>query len=189
MRVGARWLRGHAVGMRRMPWLVALGLVIAGVLTFWTSTSGSAQNSPLINVHAPTGGFHLPKPKSVQTAPGGPTTTAPPSSTPTNRIVLPFNGTLSCSSATCTALATLYAPDLGTRTNVPLATFAQVLSSGQSIQLRFGLSQHSVNLLYSTTGDPRCTVVIAVVDGSTTASASSVQVQAKTISNVPINIG
>ncbi len=122
-------------------------------------------------------------------SPAGTRTKVPPSSTPTNRIVLAFTGTLSCSSPTCTALATLYAPVLGTRTNVPLATFAQVLSSGQSIPLRFGLSQHSVNLLYTNTGDPRCTVVIAVVDGGATASASSVQVQAKTIPNVPINIG
>ncbi len=168
--------------------MVALGLVIAGVLTFWTATTGSAQNSPLITVRTPRGGFQLPKPTPVPSSGINPTK-VPPSSTPTNRIVLTFDGTLSCSSATCTALATLYAPHLGARTNVALATFAQVLSSGQSMPLRFGLSQHSVNLLYSTLGDPRCTVVIAVVDGSATASASSVQVEAKTIPNVPINIG
>jgi hypothetical protein len=170
--------------------LAALGLVLAGVLTFWSVTTGSAQNSPLITVRTPPGGFNLPpKPKPVKTSPNGPATTVAPSSTPTNRIVLAFTGTVSCSSPTCTALATIYAPVLGTRTNVVLATFAQVLSSGQSKQLSFGLSQHSVNLLYNTTGDPRCTVVITVVNGSAAASTSSVQVQAKTITNVPINIG
>ena len=119
----------------------------------------------------------------------GPTKKVPPSSTPTNRIVLAFTGTVSCSSPTCTALATIYEQPPAPSANVPLATFAQVLSSGQSISLRFGLSQHSVNLLYNTTGDPRCTVVITVVNGSATASASSVEVQAKRITNVPINIG
>jgi hypothetical protein len=195
--VGDQLRRGHPVGMRRMRGFLVLGLVIAAVFTFWVSTTGSAQSSPLIGVHAPPGGFRLPKPTSVQTTPTGPKTTKPPSSPPTNPIPLPFKGNLSCSSGTCYAIATLVVRQFGTLRNVPLATFAQVFSSGQPIPLRFGLSQHSVNLLYGAagaagaTGDPRCTAtaVIAVVNGGGgTASASSAQVQATTV-QVSINIG
>ncbi len=66
---------------------------------------------------------------------------------------------------TCTALATLIAINLGTRTNVHLANFAQTITSGHPIRLVFGLSQHAVNLLYRYR-DPRCTVVVVVVGAS-----------------------
>ena len=84
--------------------------------------------------------------------------------------------------ATCTALATivaphLVAPHLRPLANVAVATFTRVFQSGSPIALVFALS--TVDLLYRY-GDPRCTVVIAIVDAGAR-SASNKDVGSSTV--------
>jgi len=177
-------MRRRVVGLAKPRRVVACGaLICVLVVLVWLSPTGSARSGPgPINVHVPPNGFTLPPPPSFN--PPGPAPKKPlvPASPPGNRIVLPLSGTLSCPPvarqpvATCTAMATLVAPRLGSLRNVALALFSKTFSSTQKpISLAFGLSQHSVNLLYKYRGDPRCTVVTAIVEGQKTLGAAPLE--------------
>ena len=98
-----------------------------------------------------------------------------PYSPPDDPVTFAPNTTLSCAPqpngqpSTCTALATVV-PDEGPLKNVPLATYARRFTSDQSpITLKFGLSQHALDLLYRRGGDPRCTVTVTVVNDASAA--------------------
>jgi hypothetical protein len=175
-------MRKRTVGLGKPRRIAACGALICilGVLV-WVSPAGSAGSSP-INVRVPAHGFTLPKPQSFR-QPGAPPAPVVPASPPGNRLVLQFLGTLSCPPvagqpvATCTALASLVAPRLGPLRDVTLALFGQTFSSSQQpISLGFGLSQHSVDLLYKYR-DPRCTAVVVVAEG-----------QKAFVQNVPVMI-
>lgn len=105
-----------------------------------------------------------------------------PKSPPGNPITFPQKATLSCAAqgnrppSTCTAIATLVGAS-GPLNKVPLATFAQVFTSAQSIPLVFGLSQHTLDLLYRHRGDPRCTVQVAIINSSSPAGTTGTQPQ------------
>ena len=140
-------------------WACALAIVAATSL--WLSAGGFAAGSGnRIDVTRPaTIGFSKTEPYSP---PGDPITFAP-------------NTTLSCAPqpngqpSTCTALATLV-PDEGPLKNTPLATYARRFTSDQPpITLKFGLSQHALDLLYRRGGDPRCTVTVTIVNDASTA--------------------
>ena len=156
---------------------MAVAVAVAGTFSLYFAAGKSAAAGPRpIAVSAPAGGFTLPAPRISKTTPRAPATPVVPSSPPDNPLTLPFKGALSCptrngQAATCTALATLVAKHLGPLSDVPLATFAQTFSSGHPIQLVFGLSQRSVNLIYRYR-DPRCTVIVAVVDDSSSVAQS-----------------
>ncbi len=81
--------------------------------------------------------------------------------------------------ATCTAIAALVG-DVGPLNNIPLATDTQIFTSAKPIQLKFGLSQRTLNLLYKHRGDPRCTVTVAIVNGSSPAGVAATGQQAST---------
>jgi hypothetical protein len=102
-----------------------------------------------------------------------------PKSPPGNNITFSPNATLSCAPqangqpSTCTAIATLVG-DTGPLTDIPLATYAHVFTSADNpVTLTFGLSQHTLDLLYRHRGDPRCTVTVAIVNDSSAAGTTT----------------
>lgn len=178
-------MRRRVVGLAKPRRVVAGGVLICILAAvMWVSPAGSAGSArgPL-NVRVPANGYTLPRPPQSFRQPGAPPTPLVPASPPGARLTLQLLGTLSCPPVagqpvvTCTALATLVAPRLGPLQNVTLALFSKTFSSTQKpISLGFGLSQHSVDLLYQHR-DPRCTVVVVVTHG-----------QKASVSNLPVTI-
>jgi len=142
----------------------ALALAVIAATSLWLSAGGSAAGPG--NRIAVSGVATLRK-----------LTTQEPRSLPGNPITFPQDATLSCAPqpngqpATCTAVATLVG-DSGPLTNIPLATFSQVFTSARPIPLVFGLSQHTLDLLYRHRGDPRCTVTVAIINDSSPAGST-----------------
>jgi hypothetical protein len=149
----------------------ALALAVVAATSLWLSAGGSATGSSNRIVVTGTATKSLPKNE--------------PKSPPGNPITFSQKATLSCAAqqngqiATCTAIATLLGAS-GPLTNIPLATFAQVFTSASPISLVFGLSQHTLDLLYRHRGDPRCTVQVAIVNDSSPAGSTGTGPQGST---------
>lgn len=167
-------MRRRLVGLAKPRRVVAGGALICILaVVMWVSPAGSAGSDPgPLNVRVPANGYTLPRAPKPFKQPGVAATPVVPASPPGARLTLQLLGTLSCPPVagqpvvTCTALATLVAPRLGPLRNVTLALFSKTFSSTQKpISLGFGLSQHSVDVLYQYR-DPRCTVVVVVTQGN-----------------------
>lgn len=162
--VAAQRNRGKAI------W--ACALAFGAGTSLWLSAGGSAAPSSNRIVVNGTATKQLPKKE--------------PKSPPGANITFAQNAMLTCAPqpngqpATCTAIATLVGAQ-GPLTDVPLATYAHVFTSDESpVQLIFGLSQHTLDLLYRHRGDPRCTVTVAIVNDSSAAGATGTGPQPST---------
>jgi hypothetical protein len=145
--VASRQNRGKAT------WVFAAAVA---TISLWLSAGGSAATSRNRIVVSGTATKTLPK--------------SEPKSRPGNNIKFPQKTKLWCAAqpngqpSTCTAIATLVG-DGGPLNGIPLATYAHVFSSDESpVLLVFGLSQHTLDLLYKHRGDPRCTVTVAIIN-------------------------
>ena len=150
-------------GRGKSTWAFASALLAA--VSLWLSAVGWAATSGNRITVTGTATKTLPK-NEPRRPPGNP---------------LPFaqKAKLSCAPqpngdvSTCTAIATLVGAS-GPLTNVPLATYAHVFTSADPpVQLVFGLSRHTLDLLYRHRGDPRCTATVAIVNDSSPAGTTA----------------
>jgi hypothetical protein len=165
---------GHNRG--RATWVLALA--VGAAISLWLSAGGSAATSSHQGVAT----------SSNQIAVSGTTTMtlAQHETKSTNPITFAQKAKLTCAPqpngqpSTCTAIATLIGAQ-GPLTDIPLATYAHIFTSADNpVTLTFGLSHHTLDLLYQHRGDPRCTVVVAIVNDSSAAGTTGLQGAAPT---------